>query len=196
MDIELLSITENAEELIEKAGRVCYDSKAKNPESKNTFIQSIIKRGHLSVIEHASATFKISGISRACSHQLVRHRLVVHSMRSQRYVKEGEFDYVIPQYICENPSLLKIYNDFMESSQATYDILLNGGAKPEDARFVLPNACTTITVMTANFREWRHIIELRISKKSQWEIRNLMLKILFTLNEYAPNVFRDLIVGS
>lgn len=198
MKVELLSITPNAEKLIEKAGRACYDSETKGDPS--SFIKRLIKSGHHSVLEHASATFSISGISRACSHQIVRHRLASYSQRSQRYVLENGFDFVIPPSVYgkdprEYDQARDTFRYAMENAKNAYQALIGLGIPKEDARFVLPNACCTEIVMTANFREWRHIISLRTKKNAQWEIQELFEKIRLILSAYAPSVFGDLEVS-
>jgi thymidylate synthase (FAD) len=188
MTVELLSITPDAEEIIEHAGRVCYLSDGHDPE----IITRWIKSGHESVIEHAVASFHISGISRACSHQLVRHRLASYSQQSQRYVSEDQFEYVIPDSIKHSNYCKAIYEDAMSLIQTAYKALVEVGIKKEDARFVLPNACTTEIVMTANFREWRTILKLRLDKHAQWEIRSMCGEIARILIDKAPHVFSDL----
>ena len=198
MEIELLSITPDSEKLIERAGRTCYDTTDKTTdESAADFIKMLIGRGHESVLEHAVATFKITGVSRSLTHQLVRHRLASYSQRSQRYVSEEKgFRFVIPTSIWEkgkeNDKIAKAYQQVMEHAFAVYLLLLEEGILKEDARFVLPNACHTEIVMTANFREWRHILKLRTKKNAQWEIREMANIILDILMERAPSVFSDL----
>jgi thymidylate synthase (FAD) len=131
-------------------------------------------------------------MSRACSHQLVRHRLASYSQKSQRYVKESQFEYVIPPQI-KNLGDDSIY-DFkkqMSIIQGMYEYWKSKGIKNEDARFVLPNACTTQIGMTTNFREWRSIFELRCDRHAQWEIREMCCKILEILYSNAPKVFED-----
>jgi thymidylate synthase (FAD) len=151
----------------------------------------LISRGHLSVLEHASAAFRIRGVSRALTHQLVRHRLASYSQRSQRYVSEGGFPYVTPPAIEGDPAAKRRYDDAVENARAAYEDLIALGVKREDARFVLPNATATEIVMTANFREWRHVLELRGHRSAQWEIRRLAVAILKILREYAPATFGD-----
>lgn len=194
MKIELLAITQDSEALIEKGARICYDS-TENPETRKQFIQNLIKRGHLGVIEHGVATFRIEGVSRACSHQLVRSRLVSWNQRSQRYVKESEFKYVIPPSIAKDRDKLQRYKDTMARLRNEYSIMLKDGIPPEDARFVLPNACTTELIMTANFREFRHFLQQRLDSHSQWEIRKLAHEILIKLHEQAPCVFEDIFLA-
>jgi len=193
MKVELLSITPNPEKIIEKAGRTCYLSLEKmREESEKPFIRMLIKRGHLSVLEHASATFVVSGASRAFTHQLVRHRLCSFSQQSQRYVDESNFRYVEPESIKNNPGAHTIFTDFMENARRVYTELQRMGIKNEDARFVLPNAVESQIVITANLREWRHIIELRGDPSAQWEIRRFAVEVLKLLKKHAPAVFYDL----
>lgn len=192
MKVELLSITPDAEKLIETAGRISHLSYDKQTEdSYKEFIKRIIKLGHFSILEHAYATFKISGISRACSHQLVRHRICSITQQSQRYVDESNFEYIIPDSVRNNLKAYELFTDFVNKAKSVYIELLKLGIKKEDVRYVLPNATTTQIIMTANFREWRHIIELRGNINSQWEIRRIMIEILKILKSYAPNCFED-----
>ena len=153
-DVELLAITPNAEKVIEEAGRTCYLSFDRmTDESEKNFIKSSIKRGHLSIIEHATATFRIKGASRSFTHQIVRHRLASFSQQSQRYVNESEFDYIIPPAIADNAEAAALFREFIETSNRTYTALIEKGVKKEDARFVLPNALESELVFSANFRE-------------------------------------------
>jgi len=190
--VELLSITPNAEKLIEAAGRTSYLSFPKQREnSEKTFIRMLIKNQHLSVLEHAYATFRISGVSRAFTHQLVRHRLCSFIQQSQRYVDESNFNYIEPDSIKENPEAHSIFIDLMDKAKEAYIKLHKLGARKEDARYVLPNATGSQIVMSANFREWRHIIGLRGKPQSQWEIRRAAIEILKILKNHAPTVFGD-----
>jgi len=193
LKVELLFITPDSERLIELAGRVAYQSFHRLKEgSEKEFVRMIRRSGHHSVLEHAYATFRISGISRACSHQLVRHRLCSFTQKSQRYVDEKDFSYVIPPSVEESEEAKKLFEEFMESARNTYVRLKELGIKNEDARYVLPNAAETEIVLTANFRELRHIISLRKDKSAQWEIRKLAHEMLRLLKEHAPSVFEDL----
>jgi len=191
MIIKLLTMTQNAEELIETACRTCYDS-TPNEETRAKFISSVIKRGHESVIEHATASFKITGISRALSHQLVRHRIASYSQRSQRYVKEGQFEFVTPDSIKANDKMLERYDTLMYAIQLTYDLLLQEGIKAEDARFILPNACHTEIVVTMNLRVLRHFFKTRCDKHAQWEIRKMAQDMLTIMINEIPCCFNDL----
>ncbi|HID60400.1 MAG TPA: FAD-dependent thymidylate synthase [Hadesarchaea archaeon] len=192
MKVELLFITPNAEKMIESAGRTCYRSFAKQGEgTEKAFIKMLIKRGHFSVLEHAHATFRISGVSRAFTHQFVRHRLCSYSQQSQRYVDESSFSHIEPESIKNRPQAHVIFTKFMDEAKNAYSELQKLGIKNEDARFVLPNAVETQIVATANLREWRHIIELRGEPGAQWEIRKVAIEILKILKEHAPTVFGD-----
>ncbi|MBA7501879.1 Flavin-dependent thymidylate synthase [subsurface metagenome] len=192
MKVELLFITPDAEKLIETAGRTSYLSFGKQgKDTEKAFIRMLIKRGHLSVLEHAYATFRISGVSRAFTHQLVRHRLCSFIQQSQRYVDESNFNFIEPQSIKNNPEAHSIFTEFMDNARKTYVELQKLGIKNEDARFVLPNAAESQIVVTANLREWRHIVELRGEPDAQWEIRRAAIEILKILKKHAPTVFGD-----
>jgi thymidylate synthase (FAD) len=181
---------DQAEALIERAGRICYRSEATDtPEATARFIQRRIAEGHESIIEHASASFEISGISRSCSHQLVRHRLASYSQESQRYVDMSDPEWVTPPEIQADPAALAIWNECLVHTQTAYRQLRERGIKKEDARFLLPNAAATRLVMTANLRELLHIFRLRISPHAQWEIRQVAARMLEEVYPYAPNVF-------
>ncbi len=193
--VTLLAITPNAEKLIEEAGRTCYLSLDKITEGSETnFIRRCIKNGHHSILEHASASFRVLGASRAFTHQMVRHRLASFSQQSQRYVNEEEFNFIIPPSIAENSQATAIFTDFMEHARITYKKLRELAIKKEDARFVLPNALESQIVISANFREWRHIFSLRLAKAAQWEIRSVCMQMLKILQKEAPSVFGDFII--
>ncbi len=182
-----------SEQLIEYAGRLCWDTTDKlgtNPKR----IQEWIEVGHESVIEHASATFYIRA-SRVLTHELVRHRLASYSQRSQRYVKETEPRYIRPSELnttAENKSGYDIFEKAMQEAWSAYKKLLDLGIKPEIARYVLPNACETQIVMTMNFRELRHFIKLRTSERALPEMRAVAGEVRRIMKEVAPKVFEDL----
>lgn len=193
MEIDLLSITPGAERHIERAGRTAYlSSRRVTAESAGPFIRMLIERGHTSVLEHASASFRIRGVSRAFTHQLVRHRLCSFTQQSQRYVDESSFRFVEPESITNNFEARPVFTDAVYEARKAYVALQRLGIPKEDARFVLPNATQSEIVITANFREWRHIIQLRGSQGAQWEIRRVAIGVLRILKEKAPNVFGDL----
>ena len=198
MRVELLAITPESEALIEECARTCYQSNDKF-KGDGKMIKSLISSGHDSVLEHAYATFRINGVSRAMTHQLVRHRLCAFSQQSQRYVKEDQFEYVIPTAIenmkhLEDDESVNGADDFkndMETIQGMYNKWKSRGVRNEDARFALPNSCVSEIVISANFREWRHIFKVRCDSHAQWEIRKAMTICLMYLNKEAPNVFFD-----
>lgn len=193
MAVRLLAITPDAERLIEQAGRVCWRSELSPTVAGTTaFIQALIRRGHLSPTEHASATFLIEGISRTCSHQLVRHRLASYSQESLRYVEPDDGGFVIPPAIHDNQPAQERYLAAMGRLWADYEELRRLGVPKEDARFLLPLATETTIALSANFRELRYIIETRCDPHAQWEIRAVATCILELLYAEAPAVFGDL----
>lgn len=196
MEIKLIALTRyladdgRAESLIEHAGRVCYRSSGRGDPA--AFIRARVREGHESIIEHASATFELSGISRACSHQLVRHRLASYSQESQRYVDLSQLDLVVPPAIAANPDAMQIWDRLAGQMTAAYRELLALGARREDARFLLPNAAATRIVVTMNFRELLHFFKVRIHPAAQWEIRTVAIEMLNMVAEEAPAVFGEL----
>lgn len=191
IEVKLLAITPDSENLLEQAGRICYDSLDKLGTHSN-WLQSRIKQGHESLIEHAGATFYIKG-SRALTHELVRHRIASYSQRSQRYVKESEAAYITPPELKKtDPEAESDFHQAMSIAWDTYRKLLDKGVKAEIARYVLPNACSTEIICTWNFREIRHIITLRTSAAALPEFRDVAAKIKEIMTEQAPEVFGDL----
>lgn len=196
MHVELIAITRylrgngTPEELLEHAGRVCYRSVSHGDPGQ--FLRARIREGHESLIEHASATFEISGLSRAASHQLVRHRIASYSQESQRFVDMSNPEWVLPPAIAEDPEAHRVWERFAEEVTRAYRALRQLGVRKEDARFVLPNATATRIVVTMNFRELLHVFRLRISPEAQWEIRALCVKMLELIYPHAPNVFGPL----
>jgi thymidylate synthase (FAD) len=191
-EVELLFVTPHAEKLIEAAGRTSYLSFPKQKEnSERAFIRMLIKNQHLSVLEHAYATFRISGVSRAFTHQWVRHRLCSVIQQSQRYVDESHFNFIEPDSVKKNPEAHSVFIDFMDRAKEVYSHLQRMKIKKEDARYVLPNAVESQIVVSANFREWRYIISLRGKAQAQWEIRRVAIEILKILKKHSPTVFED-----
>lgn len=190
--VELIDITSEPENLIAECARTCYQSKGKSEEANQKLIVHLRDLGHHSTFEHAKATFRISGISRACSHQLVRHRHFSFSQMSQRYVEEKGFSYVIPPEVAKNKEAQEIFAVQISSARKAYTELVRAGVKKEDARFLLPNAVETEIVVTANFRSLREFIKLRTTKAAQWEIRELARKMLEILKEKSPTAFEDM----
>jgi thymidylate synthase (FAD) len=196
VEVELIAVTQylrgngTPEELLERAGRVCYRSE-KRGEAGN-FLPARIGEGHESIIEHASLTFEISGISRACSHQLVRHRIASYSQESQRYVNLSDPEFVVPPGVARSPEALRIWDDLAGRMKEAYRDLRELGIKKEDARFLLPNATATRIVVTMNCRELRHFFRIRCGRAAQWEIRALAREMLKLAYRVAPVVFQDL----
>jgi len=191
LEVELVAITPDPEKVIEQAGRTCYLSFDRIEEdSAAAFIRRLIKVGHESPLEHAYATFRIRNCSRAMTHQLVRHRLMAVSQQSQRYVNEDQFAYVLPETL--PAEYVEDFHQDMKTIQQMYRKWRDRGLKKEDARFVLPNACVSEIVVSADFREWRHIFKLRLSAKAQWEIRKACTKMLAILKQHAPACFEDI----
>jgi thymidylate synthase (FAD) len=201
----LLSHTPNPEATIAMAAKLCYspsdiESLKEKTAAKDqkSFVDKLMKMGHMSPIEHASFTFAVEGISRACSHQLVRHRLASYSQQSQRYVsEEAGFDYVIPQTIRGDAELEKYFIEFMAKAQKAYNQIVkklnkkgvSGEAANQDARFVLPNAAETKIMITMNARELLHFFRQRCCNRAQWEIRAMAIDMLKLVKSIAPTVF-------
>jgi thymidylate synthase (FAD) len=195
--VTLLAHTKDPEQTIVAAIRQCYSQKGgaelketTKPELKEKLIKQIVSSGHTSTIEHASFTFAVEGVSRALTHQLVRHRVASYSQQSQRYVEEKtELDYIVPPKIEKNKEALKIYEEQIKQAHKIYQELIKLGADKEDARYLLPNAAETKIVITMNARELLHFFEKRLCTRAQWEIRILASKMLQEAKKIAPIIF-------
>lgn len=183
---------------IEEAGRVCYKSEDKITDgSAEKFIEGIIKRGHEAVLEHQSITVKFV-TDRAVTHELVRHRLASFCQESQRYCNYtkgqfgGEVSFIKPVGLPEGSLDYKMWENCCKICESTYKYLVGSGIKPEVARNVLPNSTKTEIVVTANIREWRHILMLRTSKRAAPQIRALMIDLLEQFKEKLPVLFSDI----
>ena len=207
LHVVLLRYTPSPEEIVAQAAKLCYspasiDDLKKQIEKKNqaNFIEKLTDMRHLSPVEHVSFTFGIEGISRSCSHQIVRHRLASYSQQSQRYVgqqskKSGGFHFIVP------PSLEKAgkkpwFIEKMHMIQQWYDELVealgnSGESTFEDARFLLPNAAETKIIITMNARELLHFIRVRCCNRAQWEIRELATEMLRQVKQVSPHIFKD-----
>lgn len=174
MNVELIQATPEPVNTISKIASICYDS---DPADPMKLVKHLYKNGHHSVFEHIYFTFKIEGISRACSHQLVRHRMCSFTQRSQRYCDEGGFEYVTP-YTIDDEAM----DEAMVSVSKAYEIMSRFCPK-EDARYVLPNACCTDLYLSCNLRELIHICNERLCSKAQWEIRELVKKMVALVDE-------------
>lgn len=186
MKVTVLEHTPKPDQLCGQMAALCYDSV--NWESA---LRKALKGGHESVIEHASVTFLIEGVSRALLAQLTRHRIASFSVQSQRYVDMTGFEAVIPESIAQSETLTREYNAMMAYSNEMYRIMRDAGVPKEDARMVLPNACETKLGMTMNCRELRHFFVLRTCNRAQWEIRQLADAMLERCKRIAPIIFED-----
>lgn len=198
MKVELMAITPQAEDVIEKACRTCYLSfhRYNPPSSTEELIKKIIQKGHHSVLEHAQATFRVKGGSRVFTHEMVRHRLMSPSQESQRYVEYGktkEFEFVIPPTVEKTPFKDKFRKTALELKDF-YEEMVKAGMPKEDARYILPNATVSEIVISANFRELRHIFEVRCVERAHWEIREICLEMLNIMKKEAPIVFWDFVI--
>ncbi|MCE5296557.1 MAG: FAD-dependent thymidylate synthase [Euryarchaeota archaeon] len=197
MKVVLLSYTKDAEVLCATAARTCYSkgvpSEIKEkiaPERAGKLIEDVVSIGHHSVIEHAYYTFSIEGVSRAMTHQLVRHRMASFSQQSQRYVSMLDPEYVVPDSISKDEESKKIFVDAMDNAWEAYQRLAEK-VPVEDARYVLPNACETNIVVTMNARELMHFFSLRCCNRAQTEIREVADEMLRLVKEVSPSIFKD-----
>jgi thymidylate synthase (FAD) len=208
-DVPWTSDAEGGPALVEFAGRACYQSWSKpNPRTATNdgYIKHIIDVGHFSVLEHATVSFYITGISRSCTHELIRHRHFSYSQLSQRYVPEKDSQVVMPPGLEDDPELQRILTAAADASRAAYvELLTRLEAKFADqpnailrrkqarqaARAVLPNATETRIVVTGNYRAWRHFIAMRASEHADVEIRRLAVECLRQLIQAAPAAFDD-----
>lgn len=198
MRVQLLSYTPDPEQVAAAAARLCYSAAdisqlmERSRDDHAALLAKILDLGHFSVLEHASFSFGIEGISRACSHQLVRHRIASYSQQSQRYVAVRErFAAVMPPTIAVNPELAERFENLLNDCHSLYGELMAAGIPAEDARFVLPNAAETKLVMTMNARELRHFFALRCCRRAQWEIRAMATAMLRVCKPVAPLLFAD-----
>ena len=182
MEVILTECTVNPVQSIERAAANCYDS---SPDSNGKIMNACYNSGHHSVLEFANFTFHISGVSRALTHQLVRHRVAGYAQRSQRYCKEDGFKYVVPDTIRENDAALDYYEHIMQFLRTSYDTFVNTYNVPaEDARYILPNACETVIEVTMNGRELIHFCNERLCTRAQWEIRELTKAMKKSVHDY------------
>ena len=221
MNVTLLAHTPDPEKIAASAAKLCYSSsgidsimEGLTEEKTADFIDMLVSVGHESVMEHVSFTFGIEGISRACSHQLVRHRIASYSQKSQRYVNENGFDYIIPPEIEKIPEAKAEFERAIENITESYekiaDLLTESHKKEfeeqgvdersaaskacklanEDARFILPNACETKIVVTMNVRSLFNFFRHRCCNRAQWEIRAVANEMLKLCLDAAPNIFK------
>lgn len=194
MKVKLVAHTPDPDALAGAAARSCRSQRAVDEilnEDKSKLLRSLdicVKHGHDSVIEHASFTFSIEGASRACTHELVRHRIASYSQQSQRAVKL-EKNYVIPPTVSKDNDAEKIFVEAMDAAWGKYADLVGRGIPVEDARYVLPNAATANIVVTMNARSLINFFRLRCCNHAQWEIRGLAYEMLKLVKKIAPAIF-------
>ena len=171
MKVTLVQATPNPIETIAQIASICYDSDPKDPMK---LVKHLYAGGHHSVFEHIYFTFKIEGVSRACSHQLVRHRHCSFTQRSQRYCSEDGFEAVTPSSFNDDGEYEWWWRYHLDSVRSNYNSLQKDGIPNEDARYILPNACTTSLYLSCNLRELIHMANERLCTRAQWEIRDLV----------------------
>ena len=196
MEVKLISIPENLLDVVYTACRTCYsadgaveiyENHTNDKDKMLSLIKKVISSGHYSTIEHIQLTFAINNVSRAATHQLVRHRHMSFSQKSQRYVREkGEFDFIVPPAIEANKELYEKFKNHMEQTASLYQEFLQSGIKGEDARSILPNATVSSLVTSLNLRELIHLANLRLCTRAQLEIRMLVKKMCALVEEKEP----------
>jgi thymidylate synthase (FAD) len=206
LNVKLLDVSQNAVSLIYAACRQCYspqfagDMFQKGDIAKQEeFIKHVAASGHESPLEHVKFTFAVEGVSRALTHQLVRHRIASYSQQSQRYVKESDFDYIIPPSIERDKEMLEEFLEVMSVIQKSYNNIIEkfkrkgkeGEKANQDARFILPQAAETKIVVTMNCRQLLHFFKERCCARAQWEIRDLAERMLKIAKETLPFIFSD-----
>lgn len=199
MHVELLYHTPDPERAIATAARLCYapvgaaELMETMPEERvRSVLATVIKSGHLSTLEHASYTFAVDGVSRALTHQLVRHRIASFNQQSQRYVKFADGVPVVkPGTVTDNDEASRIFDETVDAIEAAYARLLELGVPAEDARYLLPNAAESKIVITMNARELLHFFSLRCCNRAQWEIREMAHRMLELARPTAPYIFLD-----
>ena len=189
MKVTLTRVTENPIGAIEEAACNCYNSEP----TGGKIMKSCYNSGHHSVLEFCDFTFHIEGVSRALTHQLVRHRLASYAQRSQRYCGEGNFDYVMPHTIEKNPEAKDTFVALMGYINMQYEKLQKIGIPNEDARYVLPNACASVIEVKMNFRTLIHFMNERLCTRAQWEIREMAKEMKRCIEEQYPELAKYLV---
>lgn len=194
--VNLIAGTPDAAKTIAAAAKLCYSASGTSDildgltaEKTASFLKMLMDAGHLSPFEHASFTFAAEGLSRVCTHQLVRHRVASYSQQSQRYVSVTDISCVVPPKIAANREALRLYEAQLESAWKCYRELAELGVDKEDARFILPHGAETKIVITMNARELLHFFAIRLCRRAQWEIRELAREMLLAVRAIAPEIF-------
>jgi len=199
MDVRLLNHTPDPERAVAVAARLCYAPvgaadlmEHMSDDAQRKVLRIILESGHFSALEHASYTFAIDGVSRAMTHQLVRHRVASYNQQSQRYVSFAEEPvFIVPPAVEADPDALERFKAANHAAFAAYRELIEAGVEAEDARYLLPNAVETKIVVTMNMRELLHFFTVRCCNRAQWEIRELSHRMLELVEPTAPYVFLD-----
>ena len=195
MIVKLLAYTQNADAICAAAGNSCYSERPSYEIVEDIDSEKVLSRivgmGHHSVIEHAVFTFSVEGVSRALTHQLVRHRVASFSQQSQRYVSLTEPTYVTPHTVEGDEEARRVFDETMDTIWRVYSKLEGMGIPAEDARYLLPNGCTTNITITMNARELLHFFSLRCCNRAQWEIREMADRMLELCMEVSPVIFRN-----
>ena len=195
MKVELIAYTPEPDIIAAAAAKLTHSKSdasellKEDREKMKKLLRIVIKMGHTSVVEHAYFTFAISGVSRALTHQLVRHRIASYSQQSQRYV-EQEMEYVTPPSILKNERIRKKYDEMMKRIWGLYNEMKKD-VPIEDARYILPNATTSKIIVSMNARSLLNFFELRCCLHAQWEIRKLAWRMLHLVKKVAPTIFED-----
>lgn len=199
MNVNLLYHTADPERSVATAARICYASvgatelmETMSDAQVSSVLSSILRSGHHSTLEHANYTFAVDGVSRALTHQLVRHRLASFNQQSQRYVRfDAEPNVVVPNSISSDSDRQQAFDKAIDAAWEAYAALLESGVPAEDARYVLPNACESKIVISMNIRELLHFFSVRCCRRAQWEIRELADRMLELVRPTAPMIFLD-----
>ena len=189
MKVTLLDHTQDPENVIGNMAAICYDANTDRDSNVRRAVHCKTK-GHLSTLRFAYATFNISGISRVCSHQLVRIAIAGILQESQRYVELSKVEFITPPMLASMPNdLIRRWTRLLGESELIYKDCIENGMKKEDARYILPQSCTTQINLCLNFQGWQGVIANRTAKSAQWEIREVFLEIERQLHEIAPHMF-------
>ena len=198
MQVKLVRHTPEPERTVAMSARLCYSpigaaqlEEKISDEQAAKLVRKLVSMGHLSTLEHVTFTFAIEGVSRVLTHQLVRHRIASYSQQSQRYVKEHDFETIVPPSIAKNPEAKAKFTALMTEIQNLYNEFTEAGVLAEDARYILPNATETKIVCTFNARSLLNFFSLRCCTRAQWEIRALANEMLRQVKEVAPVIFEN-----
>ena len=196
MQVKLIRYTPEPDKTVAMSAHLCYSpigaaeiEENLTDEKVASLVKMLGRMGHTSTFEHVSFTLAIEGVSRVLTHQLVRHRIASYSQQSQRYVKEHDFERIVPPSIARDPAVKARFDELCNAIQGFYNDMTEAGIPAEDARYILPNATETKIVVTMNARSLLHFFELRCCSRAQWEIRELANRMLEEVRQVAPVLF-------